>query len=66
LLHPHTWLPSCPPHFSAYHTTSPSCSHIWKWQKWLFKGPDLEDAGDIFLWNVSWLLLLYSALYPRR
>jgi hypothetical protein len=27
---------------------------------------DLEDGGDIFLRNVSWLSMDYMALYPRR
>jgi hypothetical protein len=28
---------------------------------------DLEDGGDMFLWNVGWLPMdYYMTLYPRR
>jgi hypothetical protein len=26
----------------------------------------MEDEGDIFLWNISWLSVEYIVLYPRR
>jgi hypothetical protein len=27
---------------------------------------DLEDGGDVFLWNVGWLPTDYAALYPSK
>jgi hypothetical protein len=27
---------------------------------------DPEDDGDMFLWNIAWLSMDYTALYPRR
>jgi hypothetical protein len=53
--------------------SKPSKKPAWKWMATCFHTGFLlglffnhEDGGDIFLQNISWLSIDYTALYPRR